>query len=397
MYRIKKAVWIIVMCLVVLSLDYQPAGAQVQKEATRASQPIKKAEAKKIDAQPVKKIDTEPVRITNPNVNASTEQIWSGNSQVILRANDNPIIRIYMAQGGSTLVELPEKDQFFAIHPPPPDPQLIVLEDSPTKASDRHFLLRPGKDFVVPVVGNKHTTVPAATITVQMRSGMTFTLMAYPVRDLRLNAHHIVVMYDPVAVTASRRAGGLSTNIGFEHEPSKPQPATTVRFPDEKGKAVSNQQKLVESYKTAVKEQLTRFSSIYIKKDAKEFPGLGLFGKEEAGLRVAASEIKRLDDNRRVVIVAVQSRKNKEVRLIHNGPTLLIETTHSGKVKQVEIIRPLYIESPSQGLVVPPNGTVIYGLVYELITPLNFNQKLKARVSQESSADRYATTVIEQR
>lgn len=348
--------------------------------------------------------DREPMRLMNPVPEGGTEgadKIWSGVAPVALRANDNPIIRIYMVQGGSTLVEVPDKDRFFAIHPPPPDPQLVVLEDSPTKSSDRFFLIRPGKDFVAPaMIGRKPSgPVPAATVTVQMRSGMTFTIVAYPANDLRMNVHRLVVMYNPVEAANARKANNLATNLGTDDEGNKSSQPSTVRFADGTEGAASGQDKRMNdlrNYALVASQELARFGGVSVGKDAREFPGVGSFGREVAGLRVAAGDVKDLGGNVRMAIVAVQNRKDRALKISQSQPDLVV-MVGEGKSTVGRAVKTLYAESNASGGVVPPKGCVVYAIVYEVEDGGNGVKTLRAVVSEEKSADKLVSSEVARR
>ncbi|MBL8191170.1 MAG: hypothetical protein JNK38_24345, partial [Acidobacteria bacterium] len=71
-------------------------------------------------------------------VNNPAPQYLSGEVSVAVRGNENPIIRLGLAQNGVALVEFPASDRFFAINPG--NPELVTIEDSPTKETDRFFV-----------------------------------------------------------------------------------------------------------------------------------------------------------------------------------------------------------------------------------------------------------------
>ena len=79
-------------------------------------------------------------------INNPLPQYLSGEVSVMVRGNENPIIRLGLAQNGVALVEFPASDRFFAINPGNPD--LVTIEDSPTKETDRFFVIRAGSGFV---------------------------------------------------------------------------------------------------------------------------------------------------------------------------------------------------------------------------------------------------------
>ena len=137
----------------------------------------------------------------------------SGEASISVAANSNPLIRIGIAQNGVTLIEFPAADRFFAVHAGNSD--LVTVEKSPSLKRDHHLVLRGGSGFVVPNPRAKRPTaaMPATSIIAQMDSGMTITLMIYPVPLLKQQAHRLVIKYDRDEVISARRAVGLATNL----------------------------------------------------------------------------------------------------------------------------------------------------------------------------------------
>lgn len=342
----------------------------------------------------------EPMELANPvkaGEEAAQEKIWSGNSVVALKANDNPVINVFVARGGSVLVELPAKDRIFAIHQPPPDPEFLVLQDSPTRERDRSFLFRPGKDFFVDLPGKRRG--PVATIGVQMRSGIYIVFQAFPVEDLGLNAHRVVVRYDPVAVAQERSAEGLETNLGTTKEEPRSSASSSVYVEDARAArpdaAAELQAKRLRDYAVAAGSELQRFSSIPVQRDAKQFPGLGSFGKEAAGLRVAAAEVKQLEGGARVAVVAVSNRGSEDVKIAPVQPSLVVETEGGNKFKQFrQEVKSLYVETNAKGGVVPARSTVFFVIVYESPGAMSSGQYLRAFVTSEKAVNKPAVVEL---
>ena len=142
-------------------------------------------------------------------VSGSPEYL-SGEANVTVKGNENPIIRLGLATSGLTLVEFPASDRFFALHPG--NSEMVTIDESPTKQNDHFFVFRAGSGFVPPPP-SPSSTGPAASILAQMRSGMVITFLIYPVRELSQMAHRVVVLYDRVEVVAARRAAGLALNL----------------------------------------------------------------------------------------------------------------------------------------------------------------------------------------
>jgi hypothetical protein len=341
------------------------------------------------------RLPPEPMQLMNPVREGApaAEKIWAGNSTVSLTANDNPIIRVFVAQGGSTLVELPARDRIFAVHMPPPDPEILVLQKSPTKENDRWFLFRPGKDCVPPGPGSKGP-VPAASIGVQMRSGLYITILAYPVRDLSLNAHHVNVSYDPAAVIAARRAAGLDTNIGGPEESKTPSAMGQTVMVDgaepAKPSPEEERAKVMRGYAVAANELLQRFKGVAVGRDAKQVAGVGKFGREVSGLKVAAVEVRQLSETARLALIAVYNGRDREVKIDGGQPGLFVETMDGGRVLSKDVVKSLYSETNCSGGVVGPRSVVYFAVVYEAGTSLSAQQVLRVHVSDERSSDKFA-------
>jgi hypothetical protein len=148
-----------------------------------------------------------------------------GQAQVTVRGNEDPIIRLGLAQHGPTVVELPASDNFFAVHPG--GSFLVTYDQSPTLATDHYLVFRAGKDFVVPPADTRRPAEPLASVSVQMQSGMFVTFLFYPVRDISRMAHRCIVMYSREEIVAARRAAGLAVNLdGKDPQNVTPQNAS---------------------------------------------------------------------------------------------------------------------------------------------------------------------------
>jgi len=153
-------------------------------------------------------------------------QYRSGEVSVLVRANENPLIRLGLAPNGVTLVEFPANDRFFALNPG--NPELVSIEDSPTKETDRFFVLRPNSSFV-PGAGGAPASAPATSLIVQMNSGMVVTFLLYPVRELEQHAHRCIVLYDRDAIVSARRAAGLASELNRREPNVAKLPITAIR------------------------------------------------------------------------------------------------------------------------------------------------------------------------
>src|SRR5262249_48092738 len=130
----------------------------------------------------------------------------SGEVRVTVQGNRNPVVPLGLALNGVTLVEFPEGDLFFAVHPPE-NGDLVCVEKSPSMKGDHHLVLRTGQDLL-------RSPGPAASVTVQMRSGLNVVLWVFPAKNVAQQTHRCVISYDPNDIIAARKKEGLATSIG---------------------------------------------------------------------------------------------------------------------------------------------------------------------------------------
>ncbi len=123
---------------------------------------------------------------------------------------DETVVRLAMAQHGSVLIELPANDGPRYIIPG--DPEMATVDEKALERNKRAIVVRPGALFISPPSSRKAHS-PAATVTVQMRSGLVVTFLFYPVEDLAQNVHRCVLSYNRDEVVARRRAAGLPVNL----------------------------------------------------------------------------------------------------------------------------------------------------------------------------------------
>jgi hypothetical protein len=133
-----------------------------------------------------------------------------GEARFAIKGEQNPVIRLGMAASGVTVVEFPAADKFFAVHPPR-NGDWVEVEKSPSLKSDTHLVLRAGKDLM-------NAPGPAASISVQMRSGLVVTLWIYPVKFISQQTHRCVIAYNRDEIVEARRRAGLAVNLGEDEE-----------------------------------------------------------------------------------------------------------------------------------------------------------------------------------
>lgn len=361
MYRRCGAVALLIIALV---------AAPVAAQSRRAKQ-----------KSPAKGAVPPPVAI----VNNPSPEYRSGEVSVAVRGNENPIIRLGLAQNGVTLIEFPAADRFFAINPGSGD--LVTIEDSPTKETDHFFVIRPTSGFLPSAEGAK-TSAPATSIVVQMSSGMVVTFLLYPVRDIERNAHRCVITYDREAIIKARQAAGLAINIDRRIDKSESKPGVAsvrIALPVEAATTIStpvtpqpsNNEDEAKAPGTKPKTPL----------DDSSFPGENeKWSKRIHGLKIAVrTEV--VDANRHQVIVAVRNTLSKPITIVPGYPELYVHTLdEKGRVLQSDTLKRVKLECNSPKGLISPGGTLRYLLTYEPPV-LGAKQRLGVAVAQTTAAD----------
>lgn len=332
--------------LVILALAISPISAQTRRSKQKP-QPQKKTAA------------PPPVAI----VNNPSPEYRSGEVSVAVRGNENPIIRLGLAQNGVTLVEFPASDRFFAINPGSTD--LVTIEDSPTKETDHFFVIRAGSGFL-PATDNAKTPTPATSIIVQMSSGMVVTFLLYPVRDIERNAHRCVVTYDREAIINARRAAGLAINIDKDAEKADPKPplaSVRIAVPAETPPPPPASIAPPVKNEDEVKKEDSKSPPLL---HDRSFPGRKeKWSKRLHGLKVAA-RTKVIDSNRHQALVAVRNTLSKPVTVVPGYPELYLHTLDDkGRVLQTDTLKRIKIECASPNGLIAPGETLRYLLTCE--------------------------------
>lgn len=353
---------------------------------------------------------------------SGTPEYLSGEANVTVKGNENPIIRLGLATSGVTLVEFPAADRFFALHPG--NSEMVTIDESPTKQNDHFFVFRSGSNFVSPPAASS-STGPAASIIAQMRSGMVVTFLIYPVRELSQMAHRVVVLYDRVAVVAARRSAGLAVNL--EEKEQERQERSIRIAPETERSSTSSQSRSTDAnpeLRPRTVEPLrstdTRDNSDSVIKASSSDPSQPSpnsntrpdrdFGAEARkalklaitsskpkkwtpaahGLSIATSIPKDFNDKdgSAIVIVAVSNILPEPLRIVPGQPDLAIETRddQGKKTLLVEQIKPIHVESSGLGDSIPAGATLYYAIVYRRPV-LGVRQRLRVTVGQINAAD----------
>jgi hypothetical protein len=344
-------------------------------------------------------------------VSGGQPEYLSGEANINVKGNQNPIIRLGLAQNGTNMIEFPAADSFFMIHPGNSD--LVAFDEDTAKLSKRSLVLRPGAAFVAPPQGSA-SRLPSASVSVQMQSGLVVTFLIYPVRELSQNAHRVVVSYSREEVVASRRAAGLAVNLdGNDPQPPK-RDSGVVRFGDYGDASTGNAtappltnrsngsliadvnstaaDARVKSGKTSKKAPKTSDAANRALKDALKTPAkVGEFSKPTHGLSMAVSAATDLDASTRVLVVAVRNDSKGDLRIVSGNPELYVQTfDDQGKSLQIEQVKKLHVETTSLDNKITSGGVAYYSIVYEAPV-MGARQRLRVSVSQTDAADEPAT------
>ncbi len=402
------------VCLVAL-----PVGTP-RSYATAATKPRKqRATAKRRAAA----MATPPVTLVQPH----PPDYLSGEANVQVRGNRTPIVRLGMAQHGVTIIEFPANDRFFAVHPG--DSNLVTIDCRKKREdgectiipTDRFMVLRAGSGFVAPSLTTAAQTsktqgkkqpqqpIPATSIVVQMQSGLVLTFMIYPVAELSQQAHRLVISYNRGEVIEARRSAGLAVNLdGIDPTASVTAAAvaTTLPPPTPATAAVTPTTRSVPVAPPVVAEVERRGKKLpggltdpgmvaknalaQATKDPKQFKR---WTKPRHGLAVS-TVAREINEQSRLVIVAVRNIKSEAVQIMPGHPDIFIETLNEhGQPLQVEQVRKLHVETTTTSSVLPAGATIYYALIYE--TPLlGVKQHLRVAVGQINATDEPASTSL---
>lgn len=355
-----------------------------------------------------------PVQQTAPPqsvalVQQAAADYLSGEANVAVKGNMNPIIRLGLSPNGVTMIEFPVADRFFAIHPGNSD--LVTIDDSPTKATDHFLVMRAGSGFSSPTIVANAGRGPATSVIVQMQSGMVVTFLVYPVQYLAQQAHRCVVGYDRNEVIAARRAAGLAVNLdgteGDRPRTASVRVAPTSGVPPEQSAASVTASATPRAAQATLRPVIAEIdaSQSPAKRDKKDNgePSLaahnaltaaikspGTFkkwGEPVHGLSVSLSQVRDVDNRSRVVVVAVRNTEGTAIRVVQGAPDIYVQTLDKkGNPLQVELIKKLDLQTTAVNGAIPAGATCYYAVVYE--TPvLGASQRLRVAIAQINAAD----------
>jgi hypothetical protein len=337
----------------------------------------------------------------------------SGEANVAVSGNRNPIIRLGLSPNGATIIEFPSADRLFNIIPG--NSNLVTVEESPTKDTDHFIIARPGDGFASPTTMALARRAPVTSVIVQMQSGLVITFLFYPVQQLAEQAHRVVITYDRNEVEAARRAAGLAVNLDSTTGAAKPR-TTSLRIITASDSTMTDEQ--IPTQATA--PQPPRAVADLAEIDTSE-PPAERFGKSgeparaaslaltEAtktpgrfkkwsetihGLSLSVSPVREVNKRSQLVVIAVKNTKKRAARIVPGQPGISLETFDSKKRPiQIEAIRKLAVDTTVKDEVIAPGEIEYYAVVYE--TPImGVRQRLRVSVGQITAADEPASVTL---
>lgn len=400
-FRLGCVVLVLIVTGTMMGQERRPSRHQPEKALAR--KPVSNTPAAKPSPSPSPSPSAMvPVALVNP----AQPEYMSGEANVTVKGNQNPTIRLGLAQNGVNVIEFPAADSFFMVHPG--NSELVAFDEETAKLSKRTLVLRPGAAFVAPPAGSTAKS-PSASISVQMQSGVVVTFLIYPVRELSQNAHRCVVMYNRDEVVAARKAAGLAVNLdgrdpapkangsirlgSAEEESSGPIVPKVSRLiadvdsrrADERvrnGKGSSKRPNLSEVANNALREIIRNPNRI------------GAFSKSSYGLGLAVAPVVDLDVQARMVVIAVRNDSQGVLRIMSGNPELYVQTfDDNGKTLQLEQVQRLYVESTSLEGRLSKGEVAYYAIVYQAPV-LGAMQRLRVSVSQMEAADQPVTAAV---
>lgn len=392
------------ICLLLMITGVGAAFGQ-ERKARRTDERVDKPAAR-ATRSPIVKPSPSPPTVPVALVNPAPPEYMSGEANISVKGNQNPIIRLGLAQNGVNVIEFPAADKFFMVHPG--NSELVSFDEETARLSKRSLVLRPGAAFVAPPPGST-VSGPSASISVQMQSGVVVTFLIYPVRELSQNAHRCVVMYNREEVVAARRAAGLAVNLDGK-DPVKPVSNGALRFDvdaEKREPIVPKVSRLIAEVDSSRADERVRNGKASKKrpelsevahralKEAVQNPArVGAFTKSRNGIGLAVAPAIDLDLQARLIVIAVRNEASSDLRIVAGDPDLYVETFDAnGKTLQMERVKRLFVESTSLEGKLSKGEVAYYAIVYEAPV-LGASQRLRVSVSQTEAADEPALRTL---
>jgi hypothetical protein len=336
-----------------------------------------------------------PVEKPQPAVTPSV----SSEIKKIVRGDESPLLHLCMAPSGETVVEFPANDHYFAVHASDIG-DWVRIEKSPSRMTDNHLVLRPGKDL--------QESGATALVQVQMRSGLLIALCIHPVNSAEHQTRRVVVSYDRDEIVEARRRAGLAVNLGQPE--SELAPTTTIAAAAPAPRPAEEQQPKKEApvsaeastgdatpYKPAetktdavVSEKLKDALKKAMDNPTKQFKKWSVTTN---GLMVSTHTYD-LNEEIRIALVAVRNVEDESLRIMPGHPEIVIETLNDkGKVVQLSQVPKRGEQTNAKSQMIPGGQTMYYAIAFA--PPImSTKQKLRVTVGQRAAADAPAAADI---
>jgi hypothetical protein len=395
---------VIAIALSITSVQGQVKGSRDRTTGTKKESPQAPQQELKSDSGASA---PSPVTLVMP---PSTDFL-SGEANVAVSGNQNPVIRLGLSPNGVTMIEFPVADRFFALHPGNSD--LVTIDESPTKGTDPFLVVRAGSGFSSPVNMANARRAPVTSIMAQMQSGLVVTFLFYPVPQLSEQAHRVVIAYDREEVVVARRAAGLAVNLdGAE---AARQRTTSLRIspplattPDETSSDLPRTTSAPKLVADAAEIDTTlppvksdhrssnpaRIASMALTEATRSSRSFKKWSDSVHGLSLSVTPVQEVGRNSQMVIIAARNTRKRDAHIVAGQPDIYLETHDSkGRPLQIEPVRKLAMETTAADGVIPGGETRYYALVYESQI-MGARQRLRAVLGQMTSADEPATASL---
>lgn len=369
--------------------------------------------------------------VTPRPVTETATDFFVGEAKVDV-SKDETVVRLAMAQHGSVLIELPANDGPRYIIPG--DPEMATVDEKALEKNKRAIVVRPGSLFISPPPNHKAHS-PAATVTVQMRSGLVVTFLFYPVEDLAQNVHRCVLSYNRDEVVARRRAAGLPVNldittslperrdqtgqsaapISISVETSEdakapnrelsekplvtiqldkdPKPKTETNDKASTPPAAADTARPIAENVSRVNERVVEALTQAVKKP-KQFKD---WSRPIHEISIATLSQDDPKEEFRILIVAVKNTGRDTLKITSGSPDLLLEMLDDqGKTINVQSIKKLHTEVSEASGAISGGSTIYYAIGYAAPV-LGVHQQLKVVVAQTDAADEPACIALTNR
>ena len=393
---------VITLVALTVALSTPPAHGQVKAKRDKTPETTKK-EGRQPQQRESGARAPSPVTLVEP----PRADYLSGEANVAVSGNQNPVIRLGLSPNGVTMIEFPAADRFFALHPGNSD--LVTIDESPTKGTDHFLVVRAGSGFASPANMANARRAPVTSIIAQMQSGLVVTFLFYPVQQLAEQAHRVVVTYDRDEVIASRRAAGLAVNLdGAEGKGARttsmrvsPPEATPDETPQAHARTPSAPKLVadtaeIDTAQPPVKSDLRssdpgRVASLALTEATRSPRSFKKWNDSVHGLSLSVTPVWDVGKKAQLVVIAARNTKKRDARIVPGQPEIYLETLDGkGRPLQIEPVRKLATDTTATDGVIPGGETRYYALVYEAQV-LGARQRLRAIVGQTTSADEPAT------